>query len=207
MHDISKKIESYEVVGEFVTNVDIDKNGRDFLKACKNIVFMGKSHLVAEFISGDREPVKAGTAKFDVLGFGVAEYVVSTRTKAVVAPVKASELAKLDGISDQSLFAHNVRGPLGRTGVNKDIAESIRSATKHKLFPLFYNGITVICRNISADDKSIVVKDYHVVNGCQSISALYHNSAHITGDLRILAKVYSDGPGLRRSSDDNELFK
>ena len=46
--------------------------------------------------------------------------------EAIIAPIKATELVALNGISDQSLFAFNVRGPLGKTGVNQDIVKSIR---------------------------------------------------------------------------------
>lgn len=194
LHDIANKIDSYDVIGEFIANIDIDANGNTFLNHHNNITFVGKSQLTSEYISKDRATVKAGTAKFDILGLEIAEYIAGPKAKAVVAAVKASELARLDGISDQSLFRHNVRGPLGRTGVNKDIAKSIKNKTLHKLFPLFHNGITVICKHISTAKNEITVRDYHVVNGCQSISALYHNTTSITDDLRVLVKFIQMDP-------------
>lgn len=194
LHDIASKIESYDVMGEFVTNVDMDQNGKNFLRSQPHITFVGRINLVSEFISTDREPAKVGSAKFDVFGLGVAEYLVNAKIKSIVAPVRASELAQMKGIADQSLFAYNVRGPLGRTGVNKDIASSMKNKSLHKLFPLFHNGITVICRKVDVSEKTISITDYHVVNGCQSISAIFHNQDEISADLRILAKFIQMDP-------------
>jgi len=76
---------------------------------------------------------------------------------AVIAPIRATELVTLEGISDQSLFAFNVRGPLGKTQVNRDIVKSIRDKTLHKLFPLFHNGITVIASDVAVEPERLTV--------------------------------------------------
>jgi len=88
------------------------------------------------------------------------------------------------GIADQSVFAFNVRGPLGKTQVNKDIVASIGDATSHKLFPLFHNGVTIIARELDTTADAVSMSDYFVVNGCQSLTALYDNRNRLTGDLR-----------------------
>ena len=122
-------------------------------------------------------------------GYEVATYVVDKGHEAVIAPIKASELVKLDGITNQALFAFNVRGPLGRTQVNRDIATSIRDKSRHKLFPLFHNGITIIAKKLNTTKDKIAIEDYYVVNGCQSLSELHINSSSITEELRVLVKV------------------
>lgn len=76
----------------------------------------------------------------------------------------------------------------GNTKVNKDIASSIRNPKLHKAFPLFHNGITVLAKSVSHDDKKIHIEDYYVVNGCQSLNTLFSNKAFISGDLRVLTK-------------------
>jgi len=124
-----------------------------------------------------------------VSGYEVATYVVDKGHEAVIAPIKASELVKLDGITNQALFAFNVRGPLGRTQVNRDIATSIRDKSRHKLFPLFHNGITIIAKKLNTTKDKIAIEDYYVVNGCQSLSELHINSSSITEELRVLVKV------------------
>ncbi|MEY2483172.1 MAG: hypothetical protein QOK24_1700, partial [Verrucomicrobiota bacterium] len=173
----------------FVSNSDLDKNGSDYLKSHSTIRFVGNAELVATFISAARDARIGKPASFDVSGYEISTYVVDKGHEAVIAPLKASELVKLDGIANQALYAYNVRGPLGRTQVNKDIASSVRDRSRHKLFPLFHNGITIIAKELKATKDRITMKDYYVVNGCQSLSELYNNSTCLTEDLRILAKL------------------
>jgi hypothetical protein len=187
--DLLNKVGDYALKGIFVSNSDLDKNGSDYLKAHTAIRFVGNSELVTTFISAARDARIGKPASFDVSGYEISTYVVDKGHEAVIAPLKASELVKLDGIANQALFAYNVRGPLGRTQVNKDIASSVRDRSRHKLFPLFHNGITIIAKELKATKDRITMKDYYVVNGCQSLSELYNNSACLTEDLRILAKL------------------
>src|SRR5438477_4052374 len=133
-------------------------------------------------------------SSFDIAGFRVTEYVVDVNTMAVIAPIRATELVTLEGISDQSLFAFNVRGPLGKTQVNRDIVKSIRDKTLHKLFPLFHNGITVIASDVAVEPERLTVRGYHVVNGCQSLTALFNTKSSLTDDLRVLVKFIKMDP-------------
>src|SRR5260370_19777658 len=103
----------------------MEQNGKDFLAVTPNMRFVGKAELQNTYISDARDVPIRQEAKFNVLGFSVTEYSVDAQTKALIAPVKATELVQLNGIPDQSLFAHNVRGPLRRTGVNRDIVRAL----------------------------------------------------------------------------------
>ena len=57
------------------------------------------------------------------------------------------------------------------------------------MFPLFHNGITVIAKTVILNDETLTASDYHVVNGCQSITSFFKKSAALTDDLRVLVKV------------------
>lgn len=186
--DLLTKIESYNVRGFFLSNTTIDANGLAYLKVVDNIKFIGKNELNDTYISDSRKLPKGTDATFDVSGYTISKYVVDEKTNSIIAPVMAKELVKLTGISNQSLFAFNVRGPLGRTNVNKDIVKSIKDKKIHKFFPLFHNGITMICRQLKQKNERIRIKDYFVVNGCQSLSELYFNKEELTDELRILTK-------------------
>lgn len=193
--DLVNKSATHEVRGEFISNVDADKNGTDFLGASPHISFTGKTMLVSTYISDSREPVIHAEVQFDVGGFEITEYTVDASTKTVVAPIRAKELVKMEGIANQSLFDHNVRGPLGNTAVNRDIVRSIKDSKLHRLFPLFHNGITVVCRKADVDSGKLTVGEYFVVNGCQSLNALFNNRSYLTDDLRVLTKfVRMDDP-------------
>lgn len=186
--NLVSKLDEYDIRGFFISNIEIDKNGEDFLKSNPKITFIGKNKLLSTYISSSRDQLVSGVMKFDISGFDTSEYIVDTDTKAIIAPLKAIELVKLSGISDQSLFAFNVRGSLGRTQVNKDIVKSIRDKSKHKQFPLFHNGITIITEHLVSHDNDIEIESYYVVNGCQSLTSLYNNRSYLTEDLRILTK-------------------
>lgn len=133
--DLVNKIGTHELRGEFLANVDLDTNGTSFLKSHPNVTFVGKTALESTYISDERNVRIHKPVKFDIGGFRVTEYTVDSRTKAIIAPIRATELIALQGISDQSIFAYNVRGPLGRTQVNKDIVNSIREKNPSQTIP------------------------------------------------------------------------
>src|SRR3546814_17398596 len=106
----------------------------------------------------------------------------------------ASDLVKMDGIANQTVFAFNVRGSLGRTQVNRDIARSIADQSSHKRFPLFHNGITVVAEQVENSADSIDLQNYFVVNGSQSINALFQGNKSLTDNHRILTKFNQASP-------------
>jgi hypothetical protein len=96
----------------------------------------------------------------------------------------------MSGIVDGSLFEQNVRLALGNTKVNKGLRKSIKNRDEHKNFPLYHNGINVLCRKIVSETKQrIGIEDYVVVNGAQSLTSLMAEKAKITDDLKILVKL------------------
>ncbi|UHD15272.1 AIPR family protein [Thiocapsa bogorovii] len=181
-------------MGYFICNSELDQNGSSFLAGTDSIRFIGRSDLEGTFVSSDRNLPTAPPAVFNISGYETSEYIVDADHSAIIAPIKASELVGLDGIANQEIFAFNVRGPLGKTQVNRDIAKSITDDSKHKLFPLFHNGITIMAESVDRTDDEITVDKYFVVNGCQSLNALYKNSRHITDNLRILTKFIQTPP-------------
>ena len=188
------KIATHSLRGEFLTNINIDQNGTDYINSVPNIIFTGKDILQTTYVSEARDIPDHPPITFDIHGLPVAEWVVDTATRALVVPIKAVELVGMTGIADQSLFAYNVRGPLGRTQVNKDIGSSIGNKGRHKEFPLFHNGITVIARDVVSDPDRLTISGYYVVNGCQSLTALFDSKRMLTNDLRVLVKFIQADP-------------
>lgn len=194
--DLENKTNTHDLRGEFLSNVTLDANGVAFLRGTSsNIAFIGRDRLQSTYISDERTIQPRSAIVFDISGFAPTKYTVDSRTNATIAPIRATELVKMEGIADQSLYAYNVRGPLGRTQVNKDIVHSVNDPATHKLFPLFHNGVTVICKNIQQAGDKLRITDYYVVNGCQSLTALYFHSQKLTDDLRILTKFIRTEPG------------
>lgn len=192
--DLVNKVATHDLRAEFMSNAEADSNGLDFVRGQSGIAFVGGGRLASTFISDERDVPVHGPVDFDISGFTVSEYIVDANTKALIAPIKARQLVTMSGIADQSIFSYNVRGPLGKTNVNKEIAATIKDPTLHKMFPLFHNGITVIAGEIGYTENSISVTDYFVVNGCQSLTSLYSNQSALTDDLRVLVKFISMDP-------------
>jgi hypothetical protein len=188
-----ENFDQYKVRGIFISNVEIDPNGDAYLAITPTIEFIGKTILESTFISQERTVPQNQVAEFDIAGLNISKHFVDASTLAFIIPIKANELVKMPGIADQSVFAYNVRGPLGGTNVNRDIVKSIKDKALHKKFPLFHNGITIVTNKITelpdaASPEKLSIDTFFVVNGCQSLTALYKNKKELTDDLRILTK-------------------
>jgi hypothetical protein len=191
---LKQRVTEFEVVGIFLSNVEIDSNGSSFLSSFPSIRFIGRNFLGSSYLVPTCDRPISRKVEFDISGFETTKYVVDGNHEAIIAPIKASEIVALDGISNQALFPFNVRGPLGRTQVSKDIAKSIRANALHKLFPLFHNGITIVAETVDREAESIGISEYFVVNGCQSVTELFNNRKYISGDLRVLVKFIKAPP-------------
>ncbi|MFI5186272.1 MAG: AIPR family protein [Chitinophagales bacterium] len=187
--NLLNKIDAYKLRGIFLSNLNLDANGIAFLAECPEIEFEGKDILESTFISAAREIPQNTTTEFDISGVDISKYYADADTITFIAPLKSTELVQMPGISDQSIFDYNVRGPLGNTNVNKGIVASIRNPALHKKFPLFHNGITIVSNTVTSQNDKLKIETFFVVNGCQSLTALYNNRQHLSNDLRILTKI------------------
>ncbi len=192
--ELTEKISEYEIVGEFLTNRAIDSNGTAYLSSAPQISFIGPDKLGSTYISNLRDQAIQKETVFDVSLFQVTEYIADDSHKALIVPIRARDLLKLDGISNQSIFNFNVRGPLGSTNVNKDIAASVRDSNLHKMFPLLHNGVTIIAGEMDVSAEQLKINDYFVVNGCQSLTMFDKNEDDITDGLYVLAKFVQVDP-------------
>jgi len=150
----------------------------------------------------DADEKVPGTFEFTVLPGGVFDQTPSDGIRVVILPIKATEIAAMDGLDDRTLFARNVRLPIGSTRVNRDIAAAIESTADHPRFLLYHNGVTILCDSLSLTGAALSVTNYSIVNGCQSAIAFYDNKAHLSDDLLVLAKVVQVGPGLDAIADE-----
>lgn len=156
--DIASKIGKYSVRGEFLTNLNIDENGKRYLRSIDQITFVGKEYLETRYISSDRDIPIHSPATF-ALGNQDRIAYKSGSVLAIVAPARAADLIQLEGIADQSLFAPNVRGPLGKTDINKALVKSIESKDLHSLFPLFHNGITIVAGKVDSKKTAVTTSN------------------------------------------------
>lgn len=194
--DLGKLVEDgYELRGVFITNVKLDSNGTSYLSWRTDLSVFDEERLIADWLPlGDTEPIEKKIS-FSLDGLGHIEYTTG-EAKVYVVSLLASELVTLAGIENQGLFAWNVRQSLGRTKVNRAIAESVREIDEHKNFMLYHNGLTILAADVEFDKDTdrLAIDRYNVVNGCQSLSTLYENRSNISDELRILARVIRLSP-------------
>ena len=134
--DLAAKIETgYEVRGVFLTNAVVDRNGKLYLAANSQITVYDRARLENDWLPmGDTEPVEKEIA-FHLDGLGHIEYKTENASVYVVS-LRATELVQMAGIESQALFEWNVRQSLGRTKVNRAIAESVLPCRAQELHAL-----------------------------------------------------------------------
>jgi hypothetical protein len=93
-------------------------------------------------------------------------------SEAFVGVISASNFLSLirnnQGEIDSRVFFDNVRSFQGMNEVNEDILETIRDTGCKNNFPLLNNGVTLISRTINRQGDQFRLKDYQIVNGCQT---------------------------------------
>lgn len=187
---LAEKVGSgYDVIGVFISNARANADAKSILAKLSKIELYDAFAIADEYVDLDIDGGIKGSYYFDVSDSDVIEYDAGgAAARLFLAP--ALNLLKMDGITDGRLFEQNVRLALGNTKVNKGLRESIKNKGEHKNFPLYHNGINVLCRKILAEtDERIEVEDYVVVNGAQSLTSLMAEKSKITDDLKILVKL------------------
>lgn len=187
---LAAKVDSgYDVLGVFVSNARANEDAKNILAKLPKIELYDAIAIVDDYVDLNVDGGIKDSYYFDVSDSDVIEYDAGgAAARLFLAP--ALNLLKMDGIADGRLFEQNVRLALGNTKVNKGLRESIKAKGEHKNFPLYHNGINVLCTKIvSETDERIEVEDYVVVNGAQSLTSLMAEKSKITDDLKILVKL------------------
>ena len=185
----SKIAHGNTVIFVYVTNKKFDNNATEYLATTNfdayEIVRISDQYVHFAKPCIKKEPITLAIDSKNLL------YDVNDINKCIVASISAKELMKLEGLQDQSLFSQNVRLWSGNTRVNKDLMETIKKREEHKMFFLYHNGISITCSQFDLNNSNteITIKDYQVINGCQSLTSLYQNKHLLTDDIKILVKI------------------
>ncbi len=192
-NNVAEKVESgYQLKGIFVANVAGDQNCQAyisaFLKTGTPIDLWDLPRLSPVISQLQREwfiakPITILTAKGKLFWEGPKTHPI-----LIYAAIPVKELVKMPGIPDTRLFAQNVRLSLGRTRVNKEIVQTIKTPKEHSRFLTFHNGLTIVANELRLRGRSIRMNHYSVCNGCQSLLAFYENRNSLTDSLEILVR-------------------
>lgn len=187
-HVRAKLAKGYALKGVFVCNQDPDDNAKEYLASHPHIQLYDRQRIASEYIDLSLASGVTSTVAF-TCDQAPLELEVPSLAKLYLFAARASELVQLPGISDGQLFSQNVRLSLGNTEVNRAISRTLKEKVEHKKFPLFHNGITLLCDKATHANGKLEVENFVVVNGAQSLTALFKGRGEITSDLKLLLRV------------------
>lgn len=118
---------------------------------------------------------------------GIEEgYAVTVKAKHYIDQILTDDNGKLR----RHIFDENVRDFLGsESSVNKEMSDTIADREKQKRFGILNNGITIISPDIRVGGLEIYIRDFQIVNGCQTSSVLFENRKYIKDDATIMLKL------------------
>lgn len=116
-------------------------------------------------------------------------------SEAFIGTVKCKDYVKLitndDELLISNLFEDNVRYFQGHNKVNSEIQATIMDFSQQQAFSILNNGVTIIAEDIRRTANSFVLKNFQIVNGCQTSFVLYENKKNLSEDSYIVVKLIS----------------
>ena len=89
----------------------------------------------------------------------------------------------------EPLFHENVRGFQGYNDVNDKIRSTLRNENRKERFAVLNNGITIVTRELTVAGDEIQVRDFQIVNGCQTCHVLFDEREHLTHDVQVSIRL------------------
>lgn len=185
--ELEEKVGNYGLKLIFLSNGKKNRQIEELIGHNKNLEFYGIERLNEEYVE-----LNDGDFDEDIeLEIEESKIMVPVEDKIFVLSLKVKTiLEKFKGIDDMRLFSKNVRYGLGKgTRVNKEITNTLSDPEDKKNVLAYHNGITLVCGGIEVEGNVLKLKNYSVVNGCQSILSFYRNKDKINEDVEILVKI------------------
>ena len=125
---------------------------------------------------------------------------------AVQVTVPAKVLIDAYDSYRSEIFRYNPRGPLGSNKVNKEIQRTLEDPVLKRHFHLLNNGLTAICDSLEykEDRQELEIKNFQVVNGCQTVFNLHLLREHISDEVKVSVRIVE---GLQATWGAGEISK
>ncbi|HYI85440.1 MAG TPA: AIPR family protein [Acetobacteraceae bacterium] len=109
-----------------------------------------------------------------------------------------SVLKNPDGTSRKKLFEENVRDFLGvDADVNSEISRTLDDGEKKSRFGLMNNGITIVASSVRPAGQEIYIRDFQIVNGCQTSNVLISLEGKVDPSVSLMVKlIEADEPSV-----------
>jgi hypothetical protein len=103
-----------------------------------------------------------------------------------------------DGTLRKKLFEENVRDFLGvDADVNSEIATTLEDSQKKSRFGLMNNGITIVASSVRVAGQEIYIRDFQIVNGCQTSNVLSSLDSSVDSSVSLMVKlIEADNPSV-----------
>jgi len=99
-------------------------------------------------------------------------------------------LSDKDGKIRSSVFEQNVRHFLGdNNDINSKVRETLHNDKKRQRFAILNNGITIVAPDVRRMGAQITIKNFQIVNGCQTSHVLFRNQAQVDSTVMIPVKI------------------
>jgi hypothetical protein len=113
--------------------------------------------------------------------------------EAYIGILPCDEYLKLicsnDGSLLKSLFYDNIRDFQGENPVNKEMGETLKNNFVKNSFVLLNNGVTIVAKSIQRTGTIFTIKDFQIVNGCQTSHILYANKESLDNSIYLPIKL------------------
>lgn len=110
----------------------------------------------------------------------------------VIMPAKELVTVISDGENlKKGIFDSNIRDFQGYEDnrVNGDINLTLNSATQKDKFGFLNNGVTIVGKSINRKKDKYLIKNFQIVNGCQTSNLLFENRNKLTDKMWVSVKV------------------
>lgn len=163
------------------------------------LLVKGHRDIIHEFWLAADGPVEASLPTVGYAPFPAAPNI----TNAYVATVSARSfidtiLKDKNGTPRKKLFEENVRDFLGVDGdVNSEIASTLGDVDRRPRFGLMNNGITIVAASVRVAGQEIYVRDFQIVNGCQTSNVLVALDSEVDESVSLMVKlIEADEPSV-----------
>lgn len=89
----------------------------------------------------------------------------------------------------KGLFYENVRDFQGDNPVNAEIRRTLVDEPRRDRFAVLNNGITIVARELNTAGDDLRLKDFQIVNGCQTCHVLFEERARLTDGVHVNVKL------------------
>ncbi|MEV7413232.1 AIPR family protein [Streptomyces althioticus] len=89
----------------------------------------------------------------------------------------------------KTLFFENVRDFQDYNPVNLEIQHTVRDSHERERFAVLNNGITIVTRELTLAGDDIHIRDFQIVNGCQTYHVLFDEKGNLTAGVHVNVRL------------------